>query len=720
MKQRTLWRIVGLVAVSALSVSVLPAAAADAKTPSTDQAPSPPGRHRAADQPTRSEIAQAQASIAASLRAGAAAAGASTRTTSAAPSLSAKVRSSLLRPEAAASMTDCSVLYEGPFLCGSIQVPTSATDPSLGTRTIDFVYRPADTQPATGVSLFSDGTVQSTFSESSTWKPGFFSWIATAQGAESATRDVILVNTRGTGRDAVDCPLLQGDGNTYREAVAECVGILGRSIDYFTTGDSADDLDAVRAHLLGRTARVDLVTMGHSTSLGQAYLARYPQRIRTAILDEAQSMNAWGDVEIKDSTAIVGLVCRRSDRCRAQIDDAITQVAWLAAKVRQSPITGMTTLADGTPQRIVLGEVELAWGLVAREPATYAHGAGLAAAIKAYRGGDAQPLLRIAANAGIGEGWSGAPLTGPEDELGNWSASGFAAANCNEWSTAYDLGADEQTRRSQAVQRLAAQPANLYGIFSHAIFGNWEECWAWPGPQRVNKIQPLGVPYAKVPVLVMSGDLNTDHPPTAAETVASRYPNATFVPIPQGAQPSLGWSECAARVMQHFFATKSAGDTRCAANEGKAVLGIGAFPKSVLGEAPGRPASAADRSTARDQRVAAVAVHTEVDAILQAFEVGAESGPALRGGSWSVEFGQEGAVLTLAGARFARDVTVNGVVDFSFFGDNPPATLTVSGPGTDAGELVVDMPALFSLDHPTAHVTGQIGGRPIDVTVDLH
>ena len=97
-------------------------------------------------------------------------------------------------------MTDCSDLYGAPFMCGSIKVPTSATDPSLGTRTIDFVYRPADTQPAKAVSLFSDGPVQSTFSESSTWKADFYSWIAAAQGAEFATRDVILVNTRGTGR----------------------------------------------------------------------------------------------------------------------------------------------------------------------------------------------------------------------------------------------------------------------------------------------------------------------------------------------------------------------------------------------------------------------------------------------------------------------------------------------------------------------------------------
>ena len=83
-------------------------------------------------------------------------------------------------------------------------------------------------------------------------------------------------------------------------------------------------------------------------------------------------------------------------------------------------------------------------------------------------------------------------------------------------------------------------------------------------------------------------------------------------------------------------------------------------------------------------------------------------------------FGDEGATFTLNGARFASDVSVSGDVDFSFVADNAPAHLTVSGPGTAPGALVVDMPAVYSLDHPTAHVTGQIGGRSIDLTVDIH
>ena len=721
MIHRPLVGVAALVAVGTLLVAALPAASADANERATTRAHAS-GRAHPKDEPDLAEVARARA-VAASQRSGSTAAALSTRVASASARLAS--HSSLVRPAAAAAMTDCSGLYGAPFLCGSVKVRTSATDPSLGTRTIDFVYRPADVQPATAVSLFSDGPTQSTFSELSPWKAEFYAEMATGQGADFATRDVLLVNTRGTGADAVECPMLQSVGSPLTEAVEECVRILGRSIDYFTTGDAADDLDAVRAFVLGRTAKVDLVTMGHATALGQAYLARYSRRVHTAILDEAVNPNAWGNVEITDSTTIAGRVCRRSARCSAQIDDAVSEIAWLAAKVRQSPVTGMTTLADGTPQHIVLGEPELAWGLVAPESGTYAYGAGLAAAIRAYRLGDSQPLLRLAANAGIGEGWSVSDLTDVGDDVSEWSVASFATANCNEWPTAYDLTADQATRRQQAQQRLAAQSPALYGIFSHSLFdlAAWPECWAWPGPQRVNTINPSGGRYADVPILVMAGDLDTDHPPTAARTVAARYPNATYVTIPRSGQPSLFWSTCAARIAQHFMDTATTGDTRCASTDGKTVLGIGDFPRFTAQESPARSASKADRSTARDRRVAAVAVYTALDSVLQSLDAGGgESGPALRGGSFATVFGDEGATITLHDARFTQDVIVNGDVDVTFVEgrDNAPAHLTVAGPGTADGMLVVDAPAFFSLDHPTAHVTGQIGGRSLDLTVDIH
>jgi hypothetical protein len=384
-------------------------------------------------------------------------------------------------------------------------------------------------------------------------------------------------------------------------------------------------------------------------------------------------------------------------------------------------VAGATTLPDGTPQNVRIGETELAWWMLFPEASAFDGSAGLPAAIKAYRAGDAQPLLRLAADAGVGDGTAGPPLTDPNTTDGaDWSASGFAAAYCNEWPTAYDLSANEQERRTQAVQRLAAQPANLYGIFSHALYGNWEECWSWPGPQRVNRIQPPGVPYARVPVLVEAGDLDSDHPPTASRAVADRYPNSTFVLVPRAGQPALYWSACAARIAQHFLDHRTAGPRGCDPTEGKTVLGIGSFPVTIAGEAPARSASSRDRSSLRDRRVAAAVVHTVLDSFVQWAFHGPDSGPGLRGGAWAVAVADEDAFITLSRTQFVPGVTVNGTFDFSLVGDNPPASLRVGGAATDPGTLMVDLPSVFDLGRPTARVTGQLGGRSVDVVVDLH
>ncbi len=622
-----------------------------------------------------------------------------------------------------AGFTDCSAAYDGPFLCGSIQVPTIRGDATAGTRTIDMVYRRADVQPAKAVSLISDGPWISTFSAEEPWKAGLMWWTATAQGAEAATRDVLEVNVRSTGRDAIACPLLDTAGNPLVAAVAECAGILGRTADYFTFGDAARDLEAARRAVLGATRRVDLFAIGHAAGLAQAYLFRYPDRVRSAILDPAVRPDPWAAQDVRENTAIVGRICRTSARCSARISHPDRQVAWLAARVRRAPITGWTRLPDGTRWHVTLDERAVALGFLFNEPFTFARQAGLPAAIASYRRGDAAPLLRLAANVGIGDpGAPGPPLTDPGGPPSTWSYAGILASSCGEpgrepWDSSTALA----ERRAQALRRFAGTPADLYGIFSKAVFPGFDEdCMRWPVPARTSPIRPPHAPYPNVPVLVLAGELNWHHSMTVARQVAARYPRGSFVRVPRAGRASLWNSTCAARLAQHFLATRRVGDRRCGATEGGAVLGSGVFPRAAGGETPAKPAAAADASTLLDRKVAAATVDTVLDAIAQAFDAGAESGPALRGGRWALTNGPDASVWHLDGARFVRDVAVTGDFTFSFTGANPPATLAVRGPGGSAGSLTVDAPAVFSLEQPTAHVTGVLDARTIDVTVPLH
>jgi pimeloyl-ACP methyl ester carboxylesterase len=630
-----------------------------------------------------------------------------------------------IRPEALATLDDCGAQWGGPFLCGTINVPVSKANPSLGTRVIDFIVRPADVQPAKGTTLFSNGADNSTFSESSPWKAGYFSWIAAARGAQFTTRDIILVNTRGTGRDAVDCPLFQGDGNDMHAAIAECVGILGPAIDYFTFADSAEDLESVRSFLMGPRGKVDIVTIGHQSAQAEAYVARYAKNVRSMVLDGAEGFTAWGEKDVKEWVRITDQQCRNSARCAPRISDTTAEIAWLARELRKQPLVGVATLPDGSSQNVVLDEKGLAWNILGGgdDKLDVLFYGSVGAAIRAYRDGDPAPLLRLAAMSDVTNTPPSGDVTSGWGPLDDHSGAEWAASSCNEWPMPYDLTASESVRRSQANARLALEPSDLFGVFSKGIAadggGSWAECWGWPAPTRVNRIHPTGAPYADVPILFMTGDMNPEHVAPFARELATRYPRGTFVSIPRAANPALAYSSCAGRIAANFLDTLKVGDTTCNADEGDVFSATGAYPVKVKGETAADIASGADRSRVGDRRVASAAVHTWIDALHLVF-YGNPAGVGLRGGSWEFTDGAAGTWV-LDGAKLVSDVSVSGTVQLDWAsGEVLPSDLTVSGPGTADGVVHIEQGPIFGLGDSTVHVTGQIGGRALDLTVAIH
>ena len=630
-----------------------------------------------------------------------------------------------IRPEALATLVDCSARWDGPFLCGTLDVLVSKANPSLGKRHIDFLVRPADVQPARGTTLFSDGADNSTFSDSSPWKPGFYSWIAAARGALLETRDIILVNTRGTGRDAVDCPLFQGDGNDMHAAIAQCVAALGSALDYFTFADAAEDLESVRAFLMFPGSKVDVVTIGHQSATAEAYVARYAKNVRSMVLDGAEGFTAWGEKDLMEWQRIVDLQCRNSARCAPRIADTISEISWLARDLRKHPLAGTATLPDGSVQDVILDEKALAWNILGGgdDKLDVLFYGSVGAAIRAYRDHDPAPLLRLAAMTGVTDAAPSGDVTSGWGPLDDHSGAEWAASSCNEWPTAYDLSATEPERRAQATARLALEPADLFGAFSKAIAadggGSWAECWGWPAPTRVNRIHPPGAPYADVPILFMTGDMNPEHVTPFAQDLARRYPRAAFVSIPRAANPALAYSSCAGRIAANFLETLKAGDTTCSADEGDVFSATGAYPLKARDEPAADVASGADRSRVGDRRVASAAVHTWIDALHLVF-YGNPTGVGLRGGSWEFTDGDAGT-WALNGAKLVSDVAVSGIVQIDWAsGDVLPSDLTVAGPGTQSGTVHVEQGPMFDLTHPYLHVTGNIAGRVLDLTVAIH
>jgi pimeloyl-ACP methyl ester carboxylesterase len=106
----------------------------------------------------------------------------------------------------------------------------------------------------------------------------------------SATRDVVLVDQRGTGEsNPLDCPEFDAADHALEPmfpeaAVRSCRARLerGAALERYTTDDAVADLDAVREALGYR--RIDLVALSYGTTLAMRYIALHGAHVRSAIL----------------------------------------------------------------------------------------------------------------------------------------------------------------------------------------------------------------------------------------------------------------------------------------------------------------------------------------------------------------------------------------------------------------------------------------------------
>ena len=78
-----------------------------------------------------------------------------------------------------------------------------------------------------------------------------------------------------------------------------------------------------------------------------------------------------------------------------------------------------------------------------------------------------------------------------------------------------------------------------------------------------------------------------------------------------------------------------------------------------------------------------------------------------------------GAFLVLHDTRFVRDIAVRGRTTFSYDFENPRVTahVFIHGNGTRNGELRITSRYWFDTEFGAFRITGQIGGRHIELRV---
>jgi len=517
---------------------------------------------------------------------------------------------------------------------------------------------------------------------------------------------LLLVDNRGTGDSgAIDCPRLQSYRGDYVRNAGLCGHQLGATAVDYGTADAVDDLADVLTAL--HIARVDLYGDSYGTFFGQVFAVRHPTMLRSLVLDSAYPVlggDPWSRDTNRAIRAAFRRACLRDPGCVARPGDPLGRIRRLTELVRRRPIVGTAFDADGIRRRVTFDTGTLIT-ILAAGAESFDPYRELDAAIRAELGPehDAAPLLRLAAENLYFSG-AGDPRA--------FSEGLYLATDCNDTPLLFDRNAPIPVRRRQyaaAIGRLRRTDPRAFAPFTisewlHAPLSGvqpYDSCLRWPRPARANRPMPPNPVYPSVPVLVLSGDLDSLTSPEGARKVAAEFPDATFVDVRNmnhiAALDDAG--RCASAIVVRFVRTLDAGDTSCARHY-QEVRMVRRFPLRAADLGPMGPG----------RRAAEVATGSVGDVIARWWEMYGYHGVGLRGGRFDTA-GLTRVWFALHRIRWVRDAAVSGTVRWNRADGRIRASVTVDGPGVEAGHL-----HLAWNDWATdavAAVSGTVGGRSV-------
>jgi pimeloyl-ACP methyl ester carboxylesterase len=561
--------------------------------------------------------------------------------------------------------------------CGSIAVPLDRANPSLGTTQVAFALlgRRDESRPSLGTIVGPAGGGVPVI--------GLAPRVAEIFGALLNRRELLLVDPRGVGgSDPVECRSLSkaAYGLTPARRMTAAIGACGRELGpraaSYGNAALADDIDAVRAAL--GIERLDLWGSSYGTYLMTVYAARHPDRVRSIVLDSAYPIayDPWGLDKLAGSRTAIRRVCARTHACRGQ--SVLRDVARLAARLRREPVR-FTALAGNRRFRLRLDDGALA---------TIVYGGGnplflgrLPGTVRSGLAGDLAPLRRLVETPALG---NAATLAGP-GASGLATEAAFLAGACHDFPRAFSYADPPAARRAAYEQALATLGSRAFAPFSangwlSAGFERPDWCLEWPAdPTAVLPLAP-GSQLPDLPVLALTGDLDTNTPTSAGRAAAAQYPRSSFVEIPNAGHEAASTTPCAATLARRFVRTLTADPRACD--------GTGA-PPPVAGRAPLRADQIAlvrADATRAQRRALGLVVATIADMQEQAtvYEPWG-SARALRGGRYTLR--RDGS-LRLSAVRVVRDARLSGTLASRKTGI-VSGTVRLTGSGVPTGRLRV-------------------------------
>ena len=351
----------------------------------------------------------------------------------------------------------------------------------------------------------------------------------------NATRDIVLVDQRGTGGSArLDCAIemdelqLQSiEDIDYGAMTRECLAGLQHDPRYFLTKHAAQDIEAVRVAL--GYSKVNLVGVSYGTRLAQRFAQMYPDSVRSIVLDSAvpNDLALGFEHAISLDRALDRLFdrCENDEACQQAFGDVRETFATLRAEVAEQPEVTVRDPRTGESQTMMLDSNTMAF--VVR--------------LLSYTS-ETQALLPLLMHQAVHES-DYAPLVAQAlmmaSSLGEQISRGLElAVMCAEDVPDFpDRHAGDDTLLGRSL-----------------IDGATQQCHHWPNvavdPARR---EPLA---GRVPVLVLSGSEDPVTPPSYGDRVVRHLNNAIHVEVPGHGHNVLPRG-CVPKITSQFIETAS-------------------------------------------------------------------------------------------------------------------------------------------------------------------
>jgi pimeloyl-ACP methyl ester carboxylesterase len=596
--------------------------------------------------------------------------------------------------------------------CGTLQRPLDPSGKTPGALAIYFEYYPhSGPGPARGTLVPAEGGPGYPTSES---REDYLALIAPL----AATHDLLIMDYRGTGRShALDCPQLQQAPALTIAATGACGRYLGASARFYSVTQASDDLAALLKAL--EVPGIDLYGESSGTFFAQVFAMRHPEQVHSLILDGAYPLKgsdlAWWPDYARATRERFNQACARDPGCAQRPGDSLQHIAPALDQLRRRPFTASVPLGAGRSFHFTADASALASVMFSGYPPLTGVRETDAAA-RAFVAGDQIPLLRLMA-----ETLSGLDSRDPTHDPRLYSSGYEAVVSCLDEAQIYDMSlapAQRQAQRDELVRRREREHPDSYAPFTFAEYGGMpldytfiDQCVQWPADPGAPLVRPPAQ-FPAMPVLVVSGDLDTMTGVTDGRDTAAQFPHGHHVVIVNGLHVNAlprGRTECAVELVRRFISTGSTGDESCAAGAPPvrlvkefAVQSAGLTPAAAL---PGNGAEAAQL------RSVSAILQACADVIARAATMGAGEGRGLRGGTFAAAAMGEGYALQLHGVRWTSDVALSGRIDWPGRRSGlAHARLAVRDSG-GTGTLSIEWPAGEDIEN--AEVRGTLDGRRV-------